>query len=60
VDAPLGMLMGEIEGVPGLIHLGSNGRLTAARTGKLYLLLNGTMADKADSAGGVSVLVEQE
>jgi tetratricopeptide (TPR) repeat protein len=54
-----GMLVGKLDGTA-VSQLGSSGRMTPDRTGRLYLLLNTTMPDKADSSGSVTVLVEQE
>jgi tetratricopeptide (TPR) repeat protein len=54
-----GILVGKVEG-SAVSQIGSSGRMTPDRTGRLYLLLNTTMAEKADSSGSVTVLVEQE
>jgi tetratricopeptide (TPR) repeat protein len=56
---PPGILIGKIEG-QAFVSLGSSGRFSSDRPGHLLLLLYGTMSDKADSSGTVTVLVEQE
>ena len=56
---PLGTLVGKLEGTT-FTKLGSNGHITAEHTGRLYLLLYGTMADKAGCSGSVTVLIEAE
>jgi len=58
-EATAGILIGKIEGQQ-FVPLGSSGRFSSDRAGHLMLLLYGTMSDKADSSGSVSVLIEQE
>jgi hypothetical protein len=59
--APLGMLMGQIDSRTGVyFKLGSNGRFTAEKTGKLLLLLNCVAAEQVGATGGAVVLIEQE
>ena len=54
-----GMLVGKVDG-SAVSQIGSSGRMTPDRTGRLIFLLNTTMAEKADSSGSVTVLVERE